>query len=438
MVNEGTGESDTAPTPHGGEIAIDASQLRPGVHVRLPVGWIDHPFMFNSFVITDGTQVSQIRAMNLPTLFSDPARCDSPPLPRSEAPAAPTPEQLRERAELIEQMARQRDQKLARAKVVEAMRVRLDTTRAHYTAASQAVGKAIGSFDANAEDSVRQVTLVSTASTSVLMQDADSAIALISDKGHSDILHAHALSVMTLALLLGRHARLPEAALKEIGIAALLHDIGKIGLDHSLLRKPARSKFEDAIYQTHCRIGHDKAAATGFLSRPVLDAILCHHERSDGSGYPAGLTDKKIPLAARVIAIADHFDTLTNPTDPRRALSPSEALARMWSKERAGFDAVLLQLFVRAMGVYPPGSLVQLSDGRDGVVVASAATDAPLRPQVLVYEARVPRSHAIIVDLAGEPDLKIDRSLSARDRPADELDYLLPRRKMSWFHMPGH
>lgn len=435
MATEGTTASAPPAAPQAGEVAIDASQLRPGVHVRLPVGWVDHPFMFNSFVITDEKQVRQIAALRLPKLFCDPARCEAEPLPLAQTPESPELE--RERTELLQQMERQREEKLARAKVVDAMRERLDSAQAHYSAAAKTVGKAISGFDANAEESVRQVTLVSAASTSVLMQDADSAIALIADKGHSDVLHAHSLSVMTLALLLGKHARLPEAALKEIGIASLLHDIGKIELDHSLLRKPVRSKFEEVIFQTHCRIGYDKAMATGFLSRPVLDAILHHHERSDGSGYPGALVDKKVPLAARVLAIADHFDSLTNPIDARRALSPSEALARMWSKERAGFDAVLLQLFVRAMGVYPPGSLVQLSDGRDAVVVTSAATDSPLRPQVLVYEPRVPRSHAIVVDLANETEVKIERSLSARDRTEDELDYLLPRRKMSWFHVSG-
>jgi HD-GYP domain-containing protein (c-di-GMP phosphodiesterase class II) len=418
----------------GHEIEIAASQLRPGVHVRLPMSWVDHPFMFNSFVISDEAQVRQIAALNLPRLYCDPERCQVPPL--AEAPP-PQPESEQERSLLAESIERQRQEKLARAKVVEALRARLDAAQAHYTAAAGQVGKALARFDADAEGSVRQVTMVSQASAEVLMRDADSALALMHDKGHSDAHHAHALSVMTLALLLGKCARLPEAALKEVGIAALLHDIGKVDLDISILRKPSRNKFEEAIFQTHCRLGYDKAAPTGLLSRPVLDAILHHHERADGSGYPGALADKKIPLAARILSIADHFDGLTNPLDPRRALSPSEALSRMWSVERHGFDPVLLQLFVRAMGVYPPGSLVLLSDDRDGVVVASAPAESPLRPQVLVYEPQVPRSHAIVVDLANESGLKIVRALSARERPEEELDYLLPRRKMSWFHMPG-
>jgi hypothetical protein len=177
--------------------------------------------------------------------------------------------------------------------------------------------------------------------------------------------------------------------------------------------------------------------SAGSLSPPILDAILHHHERIDGSGFPGGLHGEGVHLSARVVAIADRFDNLVNPIDFRRAISPSEALARMWTHEKHGFDATLLQLFVRAMGVYPPGSIVQLSDGHVGVVMTSATTENPLSPQVIIYDPEVPLRQAFIIDLAKEPSVKIDRALRLQDRPAEELDYLLPRRKMNWFHMDG-
>lgn len=135
-----------------------------------------------------------------------------------------------------------------------------------------------------------------------------------------------------------------------------------------------------------------------------------------------------------MVAIADRFDKLTNPIDYRRAISPSEALAVMWTKEKSAYDTVLLQLFVRAMGVYPPGSIVQLSDGRVGAVVTSAPTDNPLSPQIMIHEPEVPRRQAIILNLARDSSLHIEKPLRLQERPADELDYLLPRRKMNWFH----
>jgi hypothetical protein len=85
------------------------------------------------------------------------------------------------------------------------------------------------------------------------------------------------------------------------------------------------------------------------------------------------------------------------------------------------------------MGVYPPGSIVLLSDGRVGAVVSSAPTDTPLSPQVLIYEPEIPRRQAIILNLATDTNLHIAKPLRLQERPSDELDYLLPRRKMNWF-----
>lgn len=428
-------DGDKPATQREGEVVVEASQLQPGVHVRLPVGWMSHPFMRNSFVISSDDEVRQITSLKLPQMFCDLSRCTSPPLARPNVVVPPSAEEVRQRAEAAELMARQMADKQARAANVQALRARLDVAQAHFSHAAQEVGAAIKSFERDPKNAVRQIAEVSAQSAAVLLNDADSALALISGKGHTDIHYAHALSVMTLSLLLGKQARLPAAALRELGIGALLHDIGKATLDISLLRKPDRSKFEEVIFQTHCQLGHDAGVKSACLSRQVLEAILHHHERADGSGYPLGLSGPRVPLAARIVSIANRFDNLTNPTDPRRALSPSEALASMWSKEKTAFDVTLLQLFVRAMGVYPPGSLVQLNDARTGVVVASAATENPLRPQVLVYDPQVPRRHALIVDLARDASLKIERSLHVADRSEDEIDYLLPRRKLSWMHM---
>lgn len=417
-----------------GEICIDVSQLRPGVHVRLPGSWLEHQFVFNSFVIADDDQVRQIAAMNLPQIFCDVSRCKVPPLPKQKVPSPQDQVNEEEKARLAALTAKQMAEKLERTKVISEMRDRLDKTQKHYLTSSKSVGSAVKSFDADPEESIRQIYIVSETSTALLLADVDSAIALITEKGQSNGLAAHALSVMALSLLLGKQARLPEEALRTLGSGALLHDIGKSAINPSILRNTERNKHEEAVYMTHCRIGYESALRAGNVSQPVLDAILHHHEHFDGSGFPDKLKGDAIPIAARVIAIANRFDNLANPIDYRRAMSPSEALSTMWVKEKKAFDPVLLQLFVRAMGVYPPGSIVQLTDGRVGAVVVSAATEQLLSPKVMIYEPEVPRQQAIIIDLAKDTSVKIDHALRLQDRSEDELDYLLPRRKMSWFH----
>lgn len=429
--------SDNKPTARAGEISIDASQLRPGVHVRLPIPWMQHEFVFNSFVIASEDQARQIAALNLPSLFCEVARCKVPPLPKRENAPPPDPASAEERARLAALTARQMQEKIVRTKVMVDLRGRLDVAQKHYMGASRTMLGALDRFDLNPKESIRQVAKVSEISTAALLADPDSAIVLIAEKGHDEGHAAHALSVMTLALLLGKQAKLPQEALCAIGIGALLHDIGNASISPTILRNAARNRHEEAVYQSHCRLGYEAALRAGTLTAPMLDAILHHHERMDGEGFPDRLAGDQIQLAARIVAIANRFDNLANPVDYRRAMSPSEALSVMWAKEKQAYDYQLLQLFVRAMGVYPPGSIVLLTDGRVAAVVTSATADSPLAPQVMLYEPDVPRREAIIVDLARETSVKIERPLRLHDRPAEELDYLLPRRKISWFHSNG-
>lgn len=421
--------------PRGTEISIDATQLRPGVHVRLPLSWMEHEFLFNSFVIADEDQAKRIAAMNLPSLFSDVKLSKVPPLPKQDVASTELQTSEAEKSRFATLKAELMAEKLERANVMAKMRKRMLKAQINYTESAHSVVTAFKSLLSAPKESIRQISDISERSASELLNNPDCAMALITEKTHNDGHSAHALSVMTLALMLAKRAELPEVALRTIGIGALLHDIGKFSFHASMLNCAKRNKFEEEVYRTHCRIGYENALKCGCLSPAMMDVILHHHERINGTGFPDQLVGEDISFAARVVAIADRFDNLTNPVDFHLALSPSEALSMMWHKEKDIFDNTLLQLFVRAMGVYPPGSLVQLSDERIGVVIASATMKAPLSPQVLVYDPGVPRSQAIIIDLLVDTATKIVRPLRLSERSEHELNYLLPHRRINWFYI---
>lgn len=425
-----------------GEIEIDISQLRPGVHVRIPGSWLTHGFLFNSFVITDEAQIRQIAALKLPKIYCDPARCKLEPLPRQTNPVipatlSPTDQDIIPTTPLTKNSMTEVYQE--RTHITATLRRRLNTAHRHYAEAVIAVNNAFKFIDSEPKKSMMQVAEVSEKSIAELLADPDSAITLITEKGHYEGQAAHAMSVMTLAQLLGKQAGVTEETLRVIGVGALLHDIGKLTFHSSVLLNTQRNSFEESVYRSHCRVGYDKALLAGTLSTEMLDIILHHHERFDGKGFPDQLKGDKIALATRIVSIANRFDNIINPIDPFHSKLPSQALGLMWSKEKDQFDKTLLQLFIRAMGVYPPGSIVLLSDQRIGVVVASASVANSVSPQVLIYERNVPRNEATIIDLTQETLIKIERPLSLKERSEEELEYLLPRRKIRWsFYRKRH
>lgn len=260
---------------------------------------------------------------------------------------------------------------------------------------------------------------------------AESAIRLLGDV-QGDRGAQHAMNVTVLALLLGRALGFDAPALQALGQAALLHDIGKLRLPEVVRHKddaftPAQLK----AYQSHPDEGAALVRAMG-LDEAVAQAVAQHHEAADGSGFPHGHAAEALLPAAHVLALINRYDRLCNPHHPAKALTPHEALALLFARHKAQFDARTLAAFIRMIGVYPPGSIVQLSDGRYATVQAVNAS-RPLKPRVLVHDPAVPRSEALLLDLQTQPQLSIQRSLRPDQLPRAALDYLEPRARYCYF-----
>jgi hypothetical protein len=173
------------------------------------------------------------------------------------------------------------------------------------------------------------------------------------------------------------------------------------------------------------------AQRMGLEPGPLL-IIAQHHEHADGSGFPNKLNMDRMSMGARIVALVNRFDGLCNPMLPSKSLTPHEALSLMFAQGRNRFDATMLNAFIRMMGVYPPGSTVQLTDDRYALVV-SVNSARPLKPQVMVHEPSVKSEEALILNLEEMPDLGIRRSLKPMFMPRASLDYLSPRPRISYF-----
>jgi putative nucleotidyltransferase with HDIG domain len=267
-----------------------------------------------------------------------------------------------------------------------------------------------------------------------LLADGEVCIRLISAAA-GDRSTAHGMNVAVIALLMGRVFGLDEQEMTDLGVGALLHDIGKAELPDRV-RHPdeAFSGAETRLYREHVRHGVLLGQRMG-LAPGALAVVAQHHEHADGSGFPLQLAEDRMTMAARIVALVNRYDNLCNPVQPARALTPHEALSSLFAGSRQRFDARVLNAFIRMMGVYPAGSLVQLTDDRYALVVG-VNSSRPLKPRVLVHDPRTPRDEALTVDLERADGLGIRRSLGAAKLPPATLEYLAPRQRVAYFFEP--
>jgi HD-GYP domain-containing protein (c-di-GMP phosphodiesterase class II) len=191
------------------------------------------------------------------------------------------------------------------------------------------------------------------------------------------------------------------------------------------------NKAERSLYEMHCTYGATFGRTLG-LAPLALTVIQEHHEAFDGTGYPKGLVGESAHLLSRIVAITNYYDYLCNPAVLTDALTPHEALSLMYTKLRSKFDPKLLQVFIRCLGAYPPGTLVLLSNGATGIVTGINAA-RPMRPMVVVYDADVPKDEAIVLDLVQETEINITKAMRPAQIPTEICSYLGLRKRVSYY-----
>jgi HD-GYP domain-containing protein (c-di-GMP phosphodiesterase class II) len=194
----------------------------------------------------------------------------------------------------------------------------------------------------------------------------------------------HNFNVAVLSMMFGRHRGLGKSDILYLGHGALLHDLGKTHVPAFLLEKPARlTPEEQEVMRRHAVEGHQSLDASGQLTNAVLEIVRYHHEHADGSGYPDGLYGSSIPDLPRMVAIVDAYDSMVGGYY-RRPMTPTDALRTLKSAEAVEeYGAEQVEEFIRAMGTYPVGSLVELNSGSVVMVVGSNPV-ARLKPMVML------------------------------------------------------
>ena len=398
---------------------IHIADLRIGLYIHIDLGWMSHPFPLNSFKLQSPEQISTIRTLGLARIRYSPEKSDPEPVHMQDVAATPKP-----------LSAEENDRQQRKARLNE-QNASLKACERQYSQAARSYKQILEQVSSQPDKSRAQAQSLIEDIKGNLLGLEESSIRLLSEQ-NGDHASLHSINVTVLSLLLGQACELAHADLQELGVGALLHDNGKQDLPSRLRWDDAQfSTAERTLYQAHVSHGIAHGKRIG-LSRAALLCIAQHHESVNGSGYPMGVANEQISPMARVVALINQYDKLCNPGNPAESLTPHEALSILFTRMKSSFDVRTMSVFIRMMGVYPPGSIVQLSDERYAMVV-SVNSSRPLKPRLIIYDAQIAKDEALIVDLEQYADLGVKRSVKPTQLPRAVMDYLSPRQHICYF-----
>lgn len=412
--------------PHTDTLAMD--QLQVGMYVYLDLKWFEHPFAFSHFKIKSADQIETLRKLGLQGIRFSAELSDVQPAPRQPGATPAPPAASAVPPELSPAMVAKRAM-MAQMQLRRVDAARIENAFVNTANTIRDIEKHIYSHP---QETVKQAgKLVKDIADSILSAP-ELAIHVMGDKMGGEELYFHSLNVTMLSIMMARDLKLPADVASVLGLGALMHDIGRKEVpDKILLKTEARTQAERNFFEMHCQFGVDIGQRL-HLPPGALAIIREHHELYDGTGYPAKLKAESINLLARVVVIANYYDELCNPPAIADALTPHESLSLMFAKYRGKFDPKLLQVFIRCLGVYPPGTIVQLSNGALGMV-ATVNTARPMKPVVTVYDADVPKEEAMLLDLEHETEFNITKAIRPAQVPREVYNYLSPRKRVSYY-----
>ncbi|MFZ5775941.1 MAG: HD-GYP domain-containing protein [Thermodesulfobacteriota bacterium] len=367
------------------KISID--ELRPGMFVeRFGGGWLHHPFLFNRKEIKSLKEVERLRSWGVNTLYVadlDAAGREVQAGPAvADAPAAPALSPPGESEELAQEL--QLDYQVRRVP----LRHELARARQVRIQAHRAARNILATVQAGGRIRTEEARVAVAGLDSSVQQNRDALLVLMQLRKRDEYTFDHSVSVGVLLLALCRSMGLDDETTRSIGLGGLLHDVGKMAVPLEILNKPGALNDDEYLrMKEHVVRCQDILTTTHNIPMDVVRIATEHHERFDGTGYPHGLAGKGISLGGQMAAIADVFDALTSDRCYRNGIDRVEVLRRIYGWRQDHFNEALVHRFIRCIGIYPVGTLVQLESGLIGVVVES--TGNLLRPVVrVIYDTR--------------------------------------------------
>lgn len=376
---------------------IRTDQLKPGMFIHdLNCGWLDHSFMSSTFKVRDQATVDKILELGIRELYIDTVKG------ADVWEARPQTEVNADLEHRLQEIA----QKPVEKPVVADLKNEAVRARRLHAEANKVVRQVLDDIRFGQKFQVDRVESLIDNMMESVFRNQNALLPLARLKKLDDYTFEHSVGVSALLIVFGRVMKLPKETIKELALGGLLHDIGKIQIPDSILDKPGKlTDDEYLLIQSHVSAGTKLLENAPGISDVVRKVVGEHHERIDGSGYPNRLVGKQISLYGQMAAIVDVYDAITSEKVYNHGMPATQALKKLleWSKHH--FDPQLVQAFIRAVGIYPTGSLVRLESNRMGVVIEQ--NDGKLLEPVVRVFYHAGQQHYVppeIVDLAKMQD----------------------------------
>ncbi len=203
-------------------------------------------------------------------------------------------------------------------------------------------------------------------------------------KNKDNYTYNHAVSVAIWSVAFGRHLGLPREDLQSLAIGALMSDVGKMKLPEKLINHRERyNPYEFKLVKRHVEFSLEILHSIDGIGEDIIEMVATHHERHNGDGYPRGLSGNDIPIFGKIAGLVDCFDAIISERPFASPMSPHDAVKKLYEWRDIDFQPELVEQFIQVVGIYPVGTVVELSDGRVGVIVAQNRVWR-LRPQIML------------------------------------------------------
>lgn len=359
---------------------IKVEQLKPGLFVHdFNCGWLHHPFLAYRTALRSEKDIAKVVKYGIRELYIDTDK-------GLDIDDAPTKQEVQQELQdeldqLVSPAAGHDTRRLTGGDIVRAQQL--------IGEAQQATKKLMHDVKLGKRMEMNQVENIVDKMTDSVLRNGDALVSLLRIKDADEYTYLHSMAVSALCISFAQGLDLDSTKIKQIGIGGLLHDIGKMKVPPDILNKPGPlSEKEFEIMKRHVKEGESVLQEYPNLDPTCTCVIAHHHERLDGTGYPQGLKGDQISLFGQIAAIVDIYDALSSERCYKKALTPTEALRKLFEWSQSYLNGALVEKFIGHLGIYPIGTLVRLESSFLAVVVAHGEKSL-LHPIVrAIYDTR--------------------------------------------------